>query len=218
MLHRSRPLWTATTVFILVVAAPRFASARQSLVPPTIQSISPNKVSPGTTVTAVINGLDLAGATSVQVSEPGITASLVSNNSPSTLTVSLSISESAPTGIRSITVTAPAGISTPCNACLTVFIAGGRWADAGTMSAPRIYHMATSLNDGRVLIAGGNANGLLTDSAELYDPITRSWSRTGSLGAARVAHTATLLPNGKVLVTGGANDASGLASGSKLAR
>ena len=46
---------------IFVAAAPRFAISRQSLVPPTIASILPQNVMPGTDLT-LINGSDLAGA------------------------------------------------------------------------------------------------------------------------------------------------------------
>ena len=41
----------------------------------------------------------------------------------------------------------------------------------------RGLHTATLLPDGRVLVAGGY--GLHQDSAELYDPASRSWTATG---------------------------------------
>ena len=81
------------------------------------------------------------------------------------------------------------------------------WQSTGAMAAPRAQHSATRLNDGRVLVAGGNT----TDgdgtaaSAELYDPQTGRWSPTGAMTAPRTEHAALLLPDGQVLVVGGFN-------------
>jgi Galactose oxidase, central domain/Kelch motif len=77
----------------------------------------------------------------------------------------------------------------------------------GSMAATRYGPSATLLPNGRVLVAGGDANGPSETnalaSAELYDPTTGTWSAPGSMATARLAHTATLLGNGKVLVAGG---------------
>src|ERR1051325_9934141 len=71
-------------------------------------------------------------------------------------------------------------------------------------------HTATRLNDGRVLIAGGeNSNGVLNES-EIYDPTTSEFSTAGNLNAARTDHTATLLSDGRVLIAGGRNGAGAL--------
>ena len=79
-------------------------------------------------------------------------------------------------------------------------LAVGTWHSTGPMVTPRAAQTATLLQNGRVLVAGGNAP---LASAELFDPVLFSWTSTGSMQTARFSHTATLLPNGKVLVAGG---------------
>jgi hypothetical protein len=91
----------------------------------------------------------------------------------------------------------------------------GTWSVTGNLNASRIFHTATLLSDGKVLIAGGYTDNWVQvddksvasptslNSAELYDPTTRTWSITGNLNTRSTDHTATLLQNGKVLVAGG---------------
>src|SRR5438477_1787504 len=82
----------------------------------------------------------------------------------------------------------------------------GTWTATGSMSVARFLHVATPLNDGKILVTGGvDTSGNPTASAELYDPTTGTWTATASMTSRRRAHTATLLPDGKVLVTGGQN-------------
>jgi hypothetical protein len=92
------------------------------------------------------------------------------------------------------------------------------WTTTGSMSASRDGHTATLLQNGKVLVAGGeNSNGLITlNSAELYDPQTGIWTGTGSMNTAKSSHTATLLPNGLVLVTGGTGGNSGILKSAEL--
>jgi hypothetical protein len=77
----------------------------------------------------------------------------------------------------------------------------------GCLGTARDEHTATLLNNGKVLIAGGNANppGGYLASAELYDPATSTFSPAGMMGKMRYLHTATLLKNGMVLIAGGAD-------------
>jgi N-acetylneuraminic acid mutarotase len=78
------------------------------------------------------------------------------------------------------------------------------WSSAGNMANARSAHTATLLQNGKVLVAGGDdITGAITASAELYDPSTNTWSSAGSMIHARIGNTATLLTNGTVLVTGG---------------
>src|SRR5438094_5551517 len=80
-----------------------------------------------------------------------------------------------------------------------------QFEETGSLATGRLYHTATLLPNGKVLVAGGtNSNsGEVFASAELYDPATGVWTNTGRMVYGRYRHTATLLTNGKVLVTGG---------------
>jgi uncharacterized delta-60 repeat protein len=82
----------------------------------------------------------------------------------------------------------------------------GNWAITGTMNAPRAGHTATSLRNGKVLVAGGENSyqpTIYLTSSESYNPSTGTWSITGSMSEGRTEHTATILTNGRVLVAGG---------------
>ena len=87
--------------------------------------------------------------------------------------------------------------------------ASGIWQPTGSSVTARIYHTATLLHDGRVLVVGGSdraalgADGNLFVSAELYDPTAGAWQPTASLHTGRQFHTATVLRDGRVLVAGG---------------
>src|ERR1041385_4320936 len=81
-------------------------------------------------------------------------------------------------------------------------------APSTTMSVERRGHTATRLNDGRVLIAGGeNSSGVLNES-EIYDPGTSEFSVGGNLNAARADHSATLFADGRILFAGGDGNGS----------
>ena len=79
--------------------------------------------------------------------------------------------------------------------------ATGTWSPTGSTSVGTFGGLATRLQDGEVLVAGGGPTGT---SAELYNPANGTWSPTGSM---TVFHnTATLLADGRVLVAGGGPD------------
>lgn len=94
-------------------------------------------------------------------------------------------------------------------------VAANRWTNtSGGMSTPRFEHTATALDDGRVLIAGGQGPpisgvaGALV-STELYDPAVDSFRKSNDMSDARFNHTALKLPDRTVMVIGGAGGTNG---------
>ena len=85
--------------------------------------------------------------------------------------------------------------------------ATGEFTSTGSMSVPRVFHTATLLGNGKVLVAGGdNRYGTIYTTAELYDPATGLFTLIGNMMTTeRSGHRATLLENGKVLLAGGAS-------------
>jgi Galactose oxidase, central domain len=54
------------------------------------------------------------------------------------------------------------------------------WTPTGSLNIARVYHTATVLPNGKVLVTGGRGyNYEALNSAELYDPATGTWSITG---------------------------------------
>jgi Kelch motif len=83
----------------------------------------------------------------------------------------------------------------------------------GSLTTPRAGAFVSTLDNGRVLVAGGWSGGHVVATAELYDPSTRTFSPTGSMAQSHgwSAARSAKLPDGRVLVAGGYNDATGAA-------
>ena len=91
----------------------------------------------------------------------------------------------------------------------------GRWTrTAGGLSTPRFEHTATLLDDGKVLIAGGQGPPISGVSealatTEIYDPAVDSFRKSNDMSDARTNHTAVKLPDRTVMMVGGAGGPSG---------
>jgi N-acetylneuraminic acid mutarotase len=79
------------------------------------------------------------------------------------------------------------------------------WQPTLPMITPHVYHRATTLPSGQVLVAGGLADTGFPITTELYDPATNAWTLAGAMSTTRVAHSQTLLSDGRVLAAGGYN-------------
>ncbi len=86
----------------------------------------------------------------------------------------------------------------------------GTSTSVGDLHSPRYKHAAVALSDGRVLVVGGSDDRDWDgkyDSAEIYDPSTRSFSETARLNSPRfkLRTAAVRLTNGRVLIAGGSD-------------
>jgi|GEM_PF-1456651 len=96
-------------------------------------------------------------------------------------------------------------------ACIT--LSAQAQITTGAMHEPRMFHQASVLQDGRVLITGGvnNPSAPMLASTEIYDPATGTFQQSAPMKAGTRDHAAITLKDGRVLVVGGMND-SGSAS------
>jgi hypothetical protein len=78
------------------------------------------------------------------------------------------------------------------------------WSSLPKLGSARVQHTATTLADGKVLVAGGFAGTSRTATTEIYDPATNTWTPGTSMNTTHASHTATRLVSGKILVAGGA--------------
>ena len=72
-----------------------------------------------------------------------------------------------------------------------------------SMVYARYDHTATLLDDGSVLITGGEDGLQNVSTAETYDLFTDTFTMAGEMNVPRYGHNSTLLQDGQVLVTGG---------------
>ncbi len=91
----------------------------------------------------------------------------------------------------------------------------GSWVPVGSMATRRILSTSTLLQNGKVLVAGGEPSGggpvifeSLIPFTELYDPISKTFSTTGNLNTPRAMFESpyqimVTLQNGKALIAGG---------------
>src|SRR5437867_5741309 len=76
------------------------------------------------------------------------------------------------------------------------------WVLGAPLRHPRSDHAATALQDGRVLVTGGNADTKLLASTEIYNPRSDKWTEAAPMPRARTQHSAVTLLHGHIFVTG----------------
>jgi galactose oxidase-like protein len=129
----------------------------------------------------------------------GVTLNWASSNSGvATIDAATGVATGLLPGTTQITVSANGLMSNPISLTVTP-----GFLSIVTLNVARSDMTITVLNNGLVLIAGGDNSGGVTSTAELYNPATQTFTLTGSLNTARFNHTATLLDNGMVLIAGG---------------
>lgn len=89
-------------------------------------------------------------------------------------------------------------IALAASTAMTALAQSGTWKKTGSMKTAR-EPVAILLQNGEVLVAGGDGSNGLLASAELYNPATGQWRATGSMNTAG-GGAMTALQSGQVLV------------------
>jgi len=80
----------------------------------------------------------------------------------------------------------------------------GIWSGLTTLNFHRIYHSAVLLQDGNVLVVGGDYQNNY-QSSEIYNSETNEWTLTGFCAHPKLRSTLELLTDGRVMAIGGGN-------------
>lgn len=159
-------------------------------------------VAGGTNGSIASNGYDLNIAKTAELYDPAIgafsaTAKMITKRMAHTATL-------LPNGkvlvVGGITMWKPRLRWLTCTPTAEIYDPGtGLWSSAGSMSVGRCAHGAVLLQNGKVLVVGGNNYRTSYNSAEIYDPATNTWAATGPMNVISSTVRATLMPSGKVL-------------------
>lgn len=93
------------------------------------------------------------------------------------------------------------------------------WSDASDLPVAVANPTATLLADGRVLVAGGEANaqtGLAVNTSWLFNPTSASWTKAPPMIERRFLSSAVRLVDGRVLVVGGNSTATSPATTTEI--
>src|SRR5437867_258534 len=113
-------LWPVLLILSLVVALLR-QSATTSLLP-AITGITPSSGAAGSSLPATITGTNLDGATAVAFSGSGVTATIGTGGTASSLPITITIAAGAGTVPRTVAVTTPAGTSLALRGALAIVV------------------------------------------------------------------------------------------------
>jgi hypothetical protein len=96
------------------------------------------------------------------------------------------------------------------DSCESYTISSGTWAARSNPILPiGSGGCATQLVSGLVLVTGGDADGVVSDQAQCYDPQADSWSLTPLMLAAHADHACAALPDGGALIIDGLTTGAG---------
>ncbi|MBI5743101.1 MAG: IPT/TIG domain-containing protein, partial [Elusimicrobia bacterium] len=194
-----------------------FVPGGSPVLAPVVNAVDPVSGEAGTQVT--ISGSNFGGQVSgvSAVTIGGVSAGIVSWSDTE---IKATVPAGLAAGVKELLIVSASGTGTMSSApvLFTVVqpppvLTGGSFIPTGSIGLGRYGYTATMLNNGTVLIAGGQS-GAQGDvaRADLYDPVAGVFSETGSMSEGREGHVAVKLADGKVLIAGGANESGYVSS------
>jgi len=198
---------TVTTT--LTVNPPAVNPTLQVSPPSLIFNMTQGGSNPTTLPLNVTNGGTGSLTWSASESLAWLSLSSSSGTAPSTVNVSIDgTGLSAGTYTGTITISSNGGNKT-VNVTLnvtapTVTPGPGKWVLTGNLTENRSKHSAVVLNNGQVMVIGGdNSPNGTKRTVELYDLNSGTWHTTTSMNNSHANHASVVLPDGRVLVVGG---------------